>query len=345
MNPRPIDPPRSSAYFQTALEGFESAAENAGAVFERFYTVGGLSVCLRFAGPALLSRLTPALEHLAAIPSPNPSLTVCLWDSASTRTDLPTPARSAGKTEDCADSLLLHYAVSGALSVLSTQASTAVYWVPDAERLPYYECGAPLLTILHWWLGSQGQQVVHAASVGTEDGGVLLVGKGGSGKSTTAKACLGSALRYAGDDYCAVQPGTQPRIHSLYSSGKVCAPDVAHYAHLEPALSNRARLPEEKALYFLAGHIPSALSAGFPLKAILLPQVTGLPQTRVVRISPAASLIALAPSTLFQLPHAGGADFSRLGALVRQVPSYRLELGTDRSVLPDVILGILAEKE
>jgi hypothetical protein len=339
--PEASDPALPAAGFQAAAAGFECASANVEAVFERFYTIGGLMVCLRFAGTALLSQLTPALEHLAAVSGPNPALTVCLWDTKSTGVSLPVPDYS--ESPGSRDEILLKYSVSGALSLLNITEGLGVFWIADAEELPYYECGAPLLTILHWWLGSQGRQVVHAAAVGTPEGGVLLVGKGGSGKSTTAKACLGSTLLYAGDDYCAVQVAPEPYVHSLYSSGKVCAPDVSKYAHLEAALSNRARLEDEKALYFLAHYLPEALSKGFPLRAILLPTVTGLPETKTVRVSPAASLLALAPSTIFQLPGAGNTDFERLSALVRQLPSYRLELGTDLTAIPGAILRTLAE--
>jgi hypothetical protein len=172
---------------------------------------------------------------------------------------------------------------------------------------------------------------------------VLLVGRGGSGKSTTAAACLGSALRYAADDYCALRLSPTPFVDSLYSSGKVNAPDVARFPHLEPALSNRDRLGHEKALYFLAGLAPEALSAGFPLRAILLPRVAGGSETRATPVAPAAGLRALAPSTIFQTPGAGEPDFRRLSALVTQVPCFDLALGTELAAIPDVILGVLAE--
>lgn len=336
------DPVKSPDYVKTAFMGFEYAAERSVAVLDKFYTIGGLLVRLRFAGPALLSRLTLALEHLSAPSGPDPALTVCIWDSESTGVTFPAPDHLPDEPRDTHENIVWHCGVSGVLSVLDIQKKLAVWWVADARHLPYSESGSPLLTILHWWLGTEGCQVVHAAAVGTSKGGVLLVGKGGSGKSTTAKACLGSELLYAGDDYCAVQISPQPCIHSLYSSSKVCASDVPRYPHLEGALSNRSHLSEEKALYFLARHLPDALSQGFPLRAVLLPQVTGLTETRTVRISPAGSLLALAPSTLFQLPGAGIADFERLSALVRSVPSYILELGTDLKTIPGAILRVLA---
>jgi hypothetical protein len=81
---------------------------------------------------------------------------------------------------------------------------------------------------------------------------------------------------------------------------------------------------------------------GFPLRALLLAVVTGETETRVRPASAAASLAALAPTTVFQLPGDGAEAFARLGALVRNIPSHRLELGTDLAAIPDAIAGVLA---
>ena len=72
-----------------------------------------------------------------------------------------------------------------------------------------------------------------AAAVGQAAGGVLLVGAGGSGKSTCALSCLTSDLLYAGDDYVAVELRPEPRVLSLFCSGKL-EPD---HAALLPASS------------------------------------------------------------------------------------------------------------
>src|SRR5579871_5986281 len=77
------------AYFQMVHEGYRRAEQAAGGPLTRFYSLGGSTVCLRFAGPALLHHLTPALAHLETGPVDVPALTICLWDSASTKTPLP----------------------------------------------------------------------------------------------------------------------------------------------------------------------------------------------------------------------------------------------------------------
>ncbi|MFQ5500547.1 MAG: serine kinase, partial [Candidatus Zixiibacteriota bacterium] len=113
--------------------------------------------------------------------------------------------------------------------------------------------------------------------------------------------------------------------------------------HLVPKVSNLDRLPREKALIFLKDHFPDKLAHGFHVRAILMPRITGLPETRLAKSSPAAGLRALAPSTIFQLPGARDDDFQNLIGLVKQVPSHVLELGTDLRRIPDVISDLLSE--
>ena len=110
-----------------------------------------------------------------------------------------------------------------------------------------------------------------------------------------------------------------------------------------PIVSNSDRLPQEKALIFLEDHYPDKLTTGFPIRAILVPRITGLPETRLTKSSPAAGLRALAPSTIFQLPGARNDDFQNLIGIVKQVPSYDLELGTDLDRIPNAISGLLSE--
>src|SRR5262249_58368179 len=94
------------------------------------------------------------------------------------------------------------------LSALDVGTGLAVCWLDDARRVPYYQTGAPLKTILGWWFDRPDRQLLHAGAVGAGEAGVLLAGAGGAGKSTTALLCVDAGLRYAGDDYVLV--ATEP---------------------------------------------------------------------------------------------------------------------------------------
>ncbi|OGW41392.1 MAG: hypothetical protein A2Y97_09455 [Nitrospirae bacterium RBG_13_39_12] len=341
---------RPAAFFRKVYQTFQYAGQAAGGHVDRYYLIGGHTIRLCFAGPCLIPFITPALEHLATNPCLTPSLTVCLWDSASTGINmLPSPwsaddylARGEVRGFNNDRYLFAFHIGSCVLSMLNTEQNIAIYWIRDARQIPFYESGSPLRTILHWFMDNHKLQFVHAASVGTPDGGVLLAGKGGSGKSTTALACISSGLLYTGDDYVLLSKDPAPSVHSLYNTAKLDASYIGRFPALLPAVKNPERLDTEKALIFLHEHYPDKVVKGFRLRAILLPRITGSVETRLRKASPSASLTALAPSTIFSLPGAGQDDFQFLAHFVKQLPSYILELGTNLDRIPDVILDLLS---
>jgi hypothetical protein len=297
--------------------------------------------------------LAPALLHLREDPAKDgapPAFTIHLWDSASSGT--PPPPRPPAP-DDNAPGALYHFHEPplrgvyqpglGSLSVLDSEAQSAWYWVDSARNLPYWEQACPIRQILFWWLGTRGYLQVHGAAVGTRSGGVLVVGKGGSGKSTVALSSLGSELLYAGDDYVAVALEPSPRVQSLYNSGKL-EPDHVHglLSHLLPLLANGDRLASEKAVLYVQQHFPEQTTSGFPLRAILVPSVVAIrPESRIVETSRATAFAALAPSTILQLHTADSSAFATMSRLIESVPCYGLELGSDIGAIPGTIAEFL----
>ena len=338
-------------FFEQALSAFEHAERRMGSPIDCFFRIGGYHLQLRFAGPALVPLITRAMMHLAEDKPDRVDLTICLWDSVSTGSRMVSPpwdstdngVRGEIRGFNTAAIQTTYNLGSGILSVLHKSRDIAAYWTRDAARLPYWESGAPLLTILNWWMGAHGRQIIHAGAVGSSRGALLLVGKGGSGKSSTSLACLASGLSYISDDYCLVSGGHDPYVYSIFSSGKVNAEDARLYPSLRTTLSNGMRLSTEKALFFLNEEFAGRIVDGLPLKAILIPRVTGRPNTRLVKVSRSASLLALAPSTIFQLPGAGREVFNCLKDLTAVLPSYLLELGTSREEVAAAIKQFLAE--
>jgi hypothetical protein len=342
--------PKEIVFFNELHQAFLDASRRVGTI-RRFFHIGGYTICLRFAGNSLEPRLTPAIEHLSIPACDESDLTVCLWDSQSTGSELPAPPWThedygvhgeitGYNTPQLRTAFNLG---SGVLSMLDTQRSQALFWIRDADALPIYESGAPLLTIFHWWMGTRARQLIHAAAIGHESGGILLVGKGGSGKSSTSLRALhaDSDLLYAADDYCLLANDRRPFVHSLYSSGKIHTKDTAIFPFLQPALDKSYDLNNEKALFFLRDHFEEKISSGFPIKAVVLPRVMGQANTRVIQASAGSALLALAPSTIFQLSGAGQPAFQMLSELVRSVPCYILELGSQREQIPGVISDLL----
>ncbi len=339
---RGADGTHASQFFARLRRTFAKAEERFPRRIVRQYDIGGNILRLRFAGPALVAQMVPALGHLASDLAAPADLTVLLWDSRSTCTIMPRPpwepaaclARGEMRDYEYGPFRACLTTAPTTFCMLSREARLATFWIEDAERLPAYEHAAPLRVLLNWWLSGRQQQVMHAAAVGSEGGGVLLVGKRGSGKSTAASACLDSSLMYASDDYCLVTTASAPHVHSLYNS--------AHGVWKSPSTSpSPPTPPPEKPFVFLHERLPEKIARGFPLNALVLPRITEGVHTSVAPASPGATLKALAPTTMTQFPGTTEQSFRVMASLVKRLPSYYLYLGTDRAIVPALIADII----
>ena len=344
--------------FNYLLANFQKVQKSGEGGSEHFYTLGSHTIRLLFANDALVPRITPALEHIATESENRPSLTIFLWDKASD----PKPpllletlmgalrwhwwefADGRGEIANYSGGrfrIAIHPGPN-VFSMLDTQQNLAHYWINDAAELPWSEAGSPLKIIFNWWTSLKGYQFVHAGAVGEGSERVLLAGKSGVGKSTTALACFNAGMTYVSDDYALISTASQPEVYSLYNTAKLKgATDLKRFPNLAPLLFDANFGESEKAMVFLHEHFPEKIATRFAIKAILLPKVTGDSQTVLKSTSPAAALAALAPSTLIQLPGSGSASLHQMAKLVQQVPCYVLEVGTALATIPEAISRLL----
>jgi hypothetical protein len=199
------------------------------------------------------------------------------------------------------------------LSVWRRGAPAALVWVRDVRVLTVSQRGSPFLHLLHAWVRTRGWVLLHAAAVA----GVLIVGPGGAGKSSSALAALRSGLTYLADDYCLARGD---RLESLYCSAKLWSHDLTDRADFYDA--------DGKGLFWVRPVREATL------RAVVVPERTGDARASLEPISPGQALRAVAPSTLFQLPWSGPETVGALGELVRRVPCYRLRLGARQDVPP-----------
>jgi hypothetical protein len=348
------------AFFEFVAAVNRKAAHLSPEIINRTIRVGDHPIHLEFTGQGLDQALMPAIAHLEIPAVETPELTIHLWDSASSGTELPNVLSRyfdilgewwkhlgiRGEIKELSNDRILtaYHLGPNIFSAIDLERGQAFYWVKDAAALPYYEIGSPIRTILNWWTSHQGDQFVHGGAVGNENGGVLLVGKGGSGKSTTSLACLEGGLLYASDDYCLVRAKPEPRVFSIYNTAKLNADiDVERFPNFGKLVHNKVRGKEDKALFFLHAHFPEQVATSFPIKAILIPEVAHRPNTGLRPASAGETLAALAPSTLLQLPGSGQSAIKTMSALVREVPHYVLECGTDLAQIPQVIADLLTD--
>jgi hypothetical protein len=336
------------AFFDGVLERYRRAAGTLGEV-HRDYRVAGTVVRLCFAGERLVPYFTRALEHVRIEPVETPDVTFCLWDSVSSRVTMLPPPCDREAFSDRGDlwgfhskriKTAFHYH-DFSVNLFDHERKIGIYWVQNAELLPYWVLASPLRTLFHWWMERHGCQLVHAAAMGVGDRALLLVGKGGLGKSSTALACLEAGFEFVGDDYVIVRHDPKPTVYCLYATAKINREDIERFAALRPHLSKQEVPADEKAVLFLYPHFATQLRKETPLHAIAVPRVESREDTELTAETKSVVRQAASFTTMSQLPYAGDHTLRLFTALCEALPAYVLRLGLDRARLCGAIRDFL----
>jgi hypothetical protein len=300
---------------------------------------------LQIAGHLLAQVFLPALAHLLQLADDRPpDITFHLWDGAETGIAPPpppfTPAayRRYGQRAVAYDGAfsLMHAPHAGLLYAYDQSSRQGYFWCRDAAQLSIYERAAPVQTLFHWALREYGWQVIHAAAVGTESGGVLLAGNTGAGKSTTALALLeqrnghASPLRYLSDDKCLVRLSPQPEAFALFNSAKLKADMLARFPGFRSLIQGwDDAYKAGKSLAFLHPTYASRMIQRFPVAALITPRIAHLEQPCLTPAPGPDVFRVLGPSTVIWLPGAEADNYRFTANLVRTLPCYQLDLATE----------------
>ncbi len=331
------------AFFDEAMSSCETATSRAGRVV-RHIDVAGTRVELVFAGDRLVPSLFPALAHLELPVTGAADVTLHIWDTQSTGVDVPPPPVRRESFTDRGDIWGLssrrirsafHW-IEYSLNLLDLERRVGMFWVRSDEHVPYWTKASPLRTLLHWWTKANGAHLLHAAAVGDENGAMLITGKGGVGKSTTALACLTSGMQYVADDYLVVRLDPEPRVYSLYSTAKLDRPQLDRFPRLARLVRNR-ETSDDKVVVHLYPDLARQISLSLPLKAIAMPSFSGAADTTFGPAPPLGLQRAASFTTMSQLPHAGHATHLFIQRMVDAVPGFSIRLGTDLERLPRAI--------
>ena len=124
----------------------------------------------------------------------------------------------------------------------------------DERARPYHK-------LISAWLDERGIQFVHAGLIGSGDTGVLFVGNGGAGKSTSSVACLRAGLGYLGDDFVGIESneGTYTG-HGLFSSCLLGRPSPRAFPRSQAARGAGAPGLRKQIDSLPGGHVPRHLA-------------------------------------------------------------------------------------
>lgn len=315
-----------------------------------YYRISNHTICLVFANDAYIPMLTRAFTHLATPTDQNAEFTIYIADHISVGTPLSllsgyeSSLQSRGEILALThDEIMTHYNHhDGALNLIHLKDGVAFYWIRSLQHLPWWVAGSPLQRIIGCLMRERHAiELTHAAAIGYPEGGILLAGKSGSGKSTTTLSCLEAGFYYVSEDYCLIEGTTQPIAHSLYNSSKLEPQTLQRFPHLAPYAINTQRKPHEKALMFQSDIAPHRILKTMPLKAVIVLQVSQ--ETKMSRCPPREAALALSASTICQLAASYRPTLTFYASLLKTIPSYKLTLGPTTKPIIESIQQVLKE--
>jgi hypothetical protein len=339
-------------FYEDVLQAALTAEARVGPI-ERYFDIAGARLRIIFAGPALEAALTGALAHIE-VPAGPADATFHVWDTESTDVTMRPPPCPVDCFTDRGDiwgmagdryRFAFHWS-EFSVNVADPRTGVSVYWVRSVDVLPYWAKASPLRTLIHWMMETRGCQLLHAAAVGDAEGAVLITGRGGSGKSTTALACLAAGMHYVGDDYLVVQPGDPdtgiaPRAVSLYATAKLNPEQADRFPQFAALITNRHAVSDEKAVLGLWPAREAQIVRSLPIRAVLTPEITPREQTDFAPVSRTALQHAASFTTMSQLPYAGRWTHTFIDTLIGSVPGLTIRLGSDLNGVSRAIATLL----
>lgn len=340
------------AFFLACRNAALSAQKKAGC--ERIVVqVAQWRIAIQFAGPALRDAFLPALRHILAEDAGDTAMTFHLWDTHSTGVAVPDPPCTPDHLTDRGDiwgfvsarfRAAFHW-IECSVNTIDLERREATYWVQNPAQLPYWTKASPLRTLFHWTMEKAGAQLLHAAAVGDENGAVLITGKGGVGKSTTALTCLNNGLSYVADDYLIVGLDPEPMVYSLYGTAKLNADQVQRFPALAAHVTNLPAPDGEKAVIGLVPAFQSQIRQAMKLRAVLTPKIVSRHETGFVPVGAEWLRRAAAFTTLSQLPYAGEKTHAFINRMIETVPRFEIELGSDLDGVARAIRTLLEKSD
>ncbi len=341
---------RRAAPYIAAMEDLFSEAADGKPQTVSLSLANGRRVDLEFAHEAMLP-MARACRHREIPPADaRPAdLRILFFDSVLCGVDMPPPPwppNVYGRNGEIMGWNDDHYSVNyyphiNILRLFDRHRGVAVFWFRDWRELYWWIFTFPVRDLLHWWLAFDPFQPAHAGAVGNADSAVLITGKSGSGKTTSTLACLEAGMGYLNDDYILLQTAPEPFVESLYNTAKIENDNLHRFPGLQPLISNPDRRGSEKAVIHVNEHRPQQMLTRCPLQAVIVPRVTGEKDSSLTPARTVDAYQALAPTTICQLPGFGAAAAAKLDRLVRTLPVYWLNAGTELEQIPPQIKEVL----
>jgi hypothetical protein len=302
----------------------------------KYYKIGDRLLKADFASFKWRNKFTDALTHLESSEEIGQStFNLLVIDKEDAGINLPEPFwewdqidKNNGNILNLDPGYYAHCDVHvGDFTLVDLNNNFGIYWVNNASKLPEWRSSFPFRNIFYQWFKSSNKILCHAGAVGIDqDNGILITGKGGSGKSTSCLACLENNFLYGGDDFVMIDIENFI-VYSLYNVAKLEVNNFKNFPDLIPHICNKEKLAVEKGQIFINKIYPHKVVHKMKLKAILLPKVTGLDYSIIKPAGKIDAIKALAPSSMWILS-SDSSHISKMSLLINGLPCYWLESGS-----------------
>lgn len=280
----------------------------------------------------------------------SPSLVVYCFDAQSIGS-LPSPPWKYseldhfGNFNSNGSNYYLHVDVENSgLIAMDVASGWGIFYMNESARMPSWHIYSPLKELIHLWCLSRNMLLLHAGSVIDRFGNAsLLLGKGGTGKSTMTMQALALGLKSCGDDYVVVDVNKM-QLYALYRTLKwkdnsaVVRPDYLNEFH--SVWDQRA----QKSVFY-APHTDEKVTGCADLVSLLvLQRGEGI---RVSKLSFCEAITGVAFSSIAQSPAAASRFMTLVRQLLQQIAAWHYCIGFGAQDLIDAIekvnFGLLKE--
>lgn len=340
-----VDEKTLESFMEASLDAYQRAAE-AIAPQQTWVDLGGIPVGVETAGESLHPRITRMLLRSSQRPFQTDAR-ILAFDVARTRILPPRPpwgedtrgfaAGVRGLPED--RFLAEFHADPETFAVYDRGRRVSVYWSRYADGLYRSLESAPLRAQMRWMGMDRGLHLMHAAAVGRGGDGLLLMGAGGAGKSTTAFAAMLAGMEFVSDDFCVLrcEPDGSTTVMPLVTIGRATENTMRLLPGLAERVVNRGAPADHKAEIELADVITPALTVralGVPVQD----RVPGAP-----RPLPTGTFVRkVLLGTMSSYPGMADVSFRFLARLAGGLPCFELPVGPDLADVEDLIDGALS---
>jgi len=340
-------------FFKGLLESWKN---NSKEPFDENIKLAGRSISIFYSNQAHHTQLFRALNHLPKGGS-NSDLSVYVWSSSLISDDFPSLEFDGFCSKEVVKErwgfnlvntdfnqpiLIFLRSPTPCITAFYPDHKVAFVCYDNLSAVPYWEKAAPMRYLFDWWCQSENLVFTHGAVVGKNEEGILLVGKGGQGKSTSAISCLFSEeLKYVGDDYVILVDDIVPKAYSVYNSGKLHFDHMSHiFPSLKPFCTN-LNTGDDKAILFFNDYLKEKIALEMNIIALALPQVRNLRSTGYKLCSPKIPKINLISSTVYQSTMKNKIILEELSKVVAKLPSYSLSIGSNVDEIPRTVVQLL----